>query len=270
MKTLLAIDQGTTSSRAILFSDGGDILAVRQKELTLHYPQKGWVEQDAEDIWADTLWACEDIIKNETQAKDIAAIGITNQRETTILWDRKTGVPVYNAIVWQDRRTADYCAQLKEAGHEKTVTGKTGLLLDPYFSATKIKWILDNVDGARKKAEAGELAFGTVDSFLLWRLTDGKVHATDATNASRTMLYNIVDQKWDEDLLALFEIPKSLLPEVKDNCADYGQTIIASMTLPIGGIAGDQQAALIGQACFADGMVKSTYGTGCFALMNIG
>ena len=270
MKTLLAIDQGTTSSRAILFSSSGAILAVRQKELTLHYPHKGWVEQDAEDIWKDTLWACEELEREEEGGKNIAAIGITNQRETTILWDRETGKPVYNAIVWQDRRTADYCAQLKDAGHEDTVRDKTGLLLDPYFSATKIKWILDNVDGARKKAQAGKLAFGTVDCFLLWRLTEGKIHATDATNASRTMIFNIKDQKWDQELLKLFDIPEILLPDVHDNCHDYGTATINGQAIPIGGIAGDQQAALIGQACFTEGMVKSTYGTGCFALMNIG
>jgi len=270
MKTLLAIDQGTTSSRAILFSKDGDILSTRQKELTLHYPQKGWVEQDAEDIWADTLWACKEIIEQESAAKNIAAIGITNQRETTVLWDRKTGEPLYNAIVWQDRRTADYCEELKSQGHEETVRQKTGLLLDPYFSATKIKWILDHVDGARERAEKGEIAFGTIDSFLLWRLTNGEVHATDVTNASRTMIYNIVDQKWDDDLLKIFDIPKNLLPEVFDNCHNYGQTKIAGNEYIIGGIAGDQQAAMIGQACFEKGMVKSTYGTGCFALMNIG
>ncbi len=269
LKNILAIDQGTTSSRAILFSSDGVILAVRQKELTLHYPHKGWVEQDPEEIWQDTLWACESLVK-EDAGKNIAALGITNQRETTILWDRESGLPVYNAIVWQDRRTAEDCKRLKEAGHEEVIRAKTGLLLDPYFSATKIKWILDNVDGARAKAEKGALAFGTIDSFLLWRLTNGKVHATDATNASRTMLYNIVEQKWDAELLALFDIPKSLLPEVHDNCHDYGVAEILGQSIPIGGMAGDQQAAMIGQACFSEGMVKSTYGTGCFALMNIG
>ncbi len=270
MKTLLAIDQGTTSSRAILFSDKGDILDSYQKELTLFYPNKGWVEQDANEIWTDTLWACQSIVDNIKTPQEIAAIGITNQRETTILWDRKTGEPVYNAIVWQDRRTADYCAELKFEGHEKTVSEKTGLLLDPYFSATKVKWILDNVDGVRARAEAGEIAFGTVDSFLLWQLTKGEVHATDATNAGRTMLYNIVDGQWDDELLKLFDIPKSLLPEVHDNCHDFGQGHIRDHSYPITGMAGDQHAALIGQACFKQGMVKSTYGTGCFALMNIG
>jgi len=268
MKTLLAIDQGTTSSRAILFSDQGEILSTRQKELTLHYPNKGWVEQDPEDIWADTLWACKEIIAENSS--DIAAIGITNQRETTVIWDRETGKPVYNAIVWQDSRTAEYCQNLKDNNHQQMVRSKTGLLLDPYFSATKIKWILDNVDGARQKAEAGELAFGTIDSFLLWRLTSGKVHKTDITNASRTMIYNIVDQEWDDDLLALFDIPKSLLPEVCDNCHEFGIASIDEHSIAVCGMAGDQHAALIGQVGFKKGMVKSTYGTGCFALMNIG
>jgi len=269
MRTLLAIDQGTTSSRAILFSDVGKILEVKQKELTLFYPNKGWVEQDANDIWNDTKWACEEILKSK-QAKDVAALGITNQRETTIIWDRKTGESVYNAIVWQDRRTSDYCAELKEAGHEDMVSAKTGLLLDPYFSATKIKWILDNVDGVRARAEAGELAFGTVDCFLLWKLTGGKVHATDATNAARTMIYNTVEGQWDKELLALFDIPEALLPEVKDNCHEFGVAEFEDQKIVVGGMAGDQQAATIGQACFQKGMVKSTYGTGCFVLMNIG
>jgi len=268
MKTLLAIDQGTTSSRAILFSDKGDILETRQKELTLHYPQKGWVEQDSNDIWNDTRWACEEIVNSFDQ--DITAIGITNQRETTIIWDRETGEPIYNAIVWQDSRTAEYCDDLKQQGHEDVVRSKTGLLLDPYFSATKIKWILNHVDGAREKAEAGVLAFGTVDSFLIWKLTNGKNHVTDITNASRTMLYDVVAQKWDDDLLEIFDIPKSLLPEVCDNCHEFGVAEISGKIIPIRGVAGDQQAALIGQACFQKGMVKSTYGTGCFALMNIG
>lgn len=267
---ILSIDQGTTSSRAILFSKAGDILDTRQKELTLTYPHKGWVEQNPNDIWQDTRWACEELLKDKSRADKVKAIGITNQRETTILWDRKTGKPVYNAIVWQDRRTADYCAKLKSQGHEDTVRAKTGLLLDPYFSATKIKWILDNVEGARERAEQGDLAFGTVDSFLLWHLTGGEVHATDVTNASRTMIYNIVDQKWDQELCALFDIPMNLLPDVHDNCHEFGHASIAGHDLPICGIAGDQQAASIGQACFDVGMVKSTYGTGCFALMNIG
>lgn len=272
MTNLLAIDQGTTSSRAIIFSQTGDILALAQKELTLHYPQKGWVEQDPRDIWSDTQSCCNEVLGN---IGDVAAIGITNQRETTIIWDRETGEPVYNAIVWQDRRTAAYCAALKDDGHEDMICAKTGLLLDPYFSATKIAWILDHVDGARARAEAGRLAFGTVDSYVLWNLTggvNGGVHATDVTNASRTMLYNIVDQTWDDELLSLFKIPRSLLPDVRDNVADYGQSAegVLLRALPIGGMAGDQQAALIGQGCFEPGMVKSTYGTGCFALMNIG
>ncbi len=270
---LLAIDQGTTSSRAILFSSEGAVLSIRQKELKLHYPQKGWVEQSPYDIWRDTLWACRGILKDAQKiAAKVAGIGITNQRETTIIWDRETGEPVYNAIVWQDRRTAGYCAQLKKQGHETSITKKTGLLLDPYFSATKIAWILDNVEGVRARAKKGELAFGTVDSYILWNLTGGAAHATDATNAARTMLFNIVEQSWDEDLLKLFNIPKSLLPEVKDNVADFGQsaTGLLECSYTIGGMAGDQQAALVGQACFERGMVKSTYGTGCFALENIG
>lgn len=268
---ILSIDQGTTSSRAILFSTDGKILAIRQKELTLHYPHNGWVEQNARDIWHDTLWACRAVM-NDRHTDRIAAIGITNQRETTILWDRKTGEPVYNAIVWQDRRTADICATLKNQGHEAKVTDKTGLLLDPYFSATKIAWILDHVEGARARAEHGDLAFGTVDCFLLWKLTGGKVHATDATNASRTMLFNIRTQQWDDELLALFNIPRAILPDVRDNVAAFGETdpALLGQSIAIGGMAGDQQAALIGQACFSKGMVKSTYGTGCFALMNSG
>ena len=267
-KTLLAIDQGTTSSRAILFSENGDILDVQQKELILHYPHKGWVEQDANDIWNDTFACCETILKNASPAP--LAIGITNQRETTIIWDRETGEPIYNAIVWQDRRTADACDALKAQGHEEDISAKTGLLLDPYFSATKIAWILDTVGGARVRAEAGELAFGTVDCFLLWKLTNGAVHATDATNASRTMLYNIIDQEWDDELLELFNIPRALLPDVHDNVHHYGDASVFDTSIPIGGMAGDQQAALIGQGCSDAGMIKSTYGTGCFALMNIG
>ncbi|MBI2235015.1 MAG: glycerol kinase GlpK [Micavibrio aeruginosavorus] len=271
--TLLAIDQGTTSSRAILFSKAGDILAVRQKELALHYPHKGWVEQDAKDIWNDTLWACRAVLDDvPDQSKFLAGIGITNQRETTILWDRKTGEPVYNAIVWQDRRTAEHCHNLRAAGYEDKVRAKTGLLLDPYFSGTKVAWILNNVPGVRRRAEAGDIAFGTVDCYLLWKLTGGNIHATDATNASRTMLYNVVTQSWDDELLKMLDIPRAILPEVRDNVAAFGVTVpdLLGRALPVGGMAGDQQAALIGQACFAEGMVKSTYGTGCFALMNIG
>ena len=274
-QTILAIDQGTTSSRAILFSQAGKVLSVEQKEVELFFPHKGWVEQNPEAIWNDVLECCTQIIKLPTQSTALQspiAIGITNQRETTIVWDRKTGKPIYNAIVWQDRRTAEKCNSLKEQGHESTVTSKTGLLLDPYFSATKIAWILDNVSGVRARAESGELAFGTVDSYLLWKLTDGEVYATDVTNASRTMLYNIVDQKWDEELLTLFNIPTAVLPEVKDNITLFGSTSknVLGVEVPIGGMAGDQKAALIGQGCFSPGMAKSTYGTGCFALMNIG
>jgi glycerol kinase len=267
MKSILAIDQGTTSSRAILFSAKGEILATAQKELKQHYPANGWVEQDANDIWRDTLACCRKVLKSSV---NVAAIGITNQRETTILWDRKTGQPVYNAIVWQDRRTAAHCEKLRKAGHEKTIRAKTGLLLDPYFSATKIAWILDNVKGFRKRAEKGDIAFGTVDCWLLWNLTGGKVHATDATNAARTMLFNIRKQQWDKDLLKLFNIPASILPEVKDNAADFGTASVLGKPISVTGMAGDQHAAMIGQACFREGMVKSTYGTGCFALMNIG
>jgi len=266
---LLSIDQGTTSSRAMLFSKNGDVVAVRQKELRLHCPHPGWVEQDPEDIWADTLEVCRGVLDG---AGTIAALGITNQRETTILWDKKTGVPVYNAIVWQDRRTADICARLRDAGHEPDVRNKTGLLLDPYFSATKIAWILEHVEGVRARAEAGDIAFGTVDTFLLWRLTGGAVHATDSTNASRTLLFNIRTQDWDERLLRLFGIPKEILPDVRDTCADYGVTRadLLGRAIPVTAMAGDQQAALAGQGCFTPGMVKSTYGTGCFALMTIG
>jgi len=270
---LLAIDQGTTSTRAILFSDRGKVLSVRQKELTLLCPWKGWVEQNPEAIWNDTLRVSREVIRDAQSADlTIAAIGITNQRETTLIWDRKTGRPVYNAIVWQDRRTADDCEKLKSAGHEQSIIEKTGLLIDPYFSATKIAWILDHVPGVRARAENGDLAFGTIDTFLLWRLTGGKVHATDITNASRTMLYDIVRQQWDDDLIRLFNIPAAVLPDVKANAADFGQTVsdLLGASYAVGGMAGDQHAALIGQACFESGMIKATYGTGCFALMNIG
>jgi glycerol kinase len=270
---LLAIDQGTTSSRAMFFSVRGEMIGIKQKELKLYTPDNGWIEQNPEDIWNDTLWAIQSLFKDyPEETKRLASIGITNQRETTIIWDRKSGKPVYNAIVWQDRRTASACASMKEKGLEKEVSAKTGLLLDPYFSATKIAWILENVKGALKKAENGELAFGTVDSFLLWRLTGGRVHATDVTNASRTLLYNIRENRWDDGLLELFGIPRSLLPDVKDNVHSFGKTDISlfGKSYSIGGMAGDQHAALFGQACFKEGMVKSTYGTGCFALMNIG
>ena len=270
-KYILAMDQGTTSSRAIIFDPSYSVVALAQKEFQQHFPNSGWVEHRPADIWRTALnTAKAAIIKAGISPKQIAAIGITNQRETTIIWDRKTGEPVYNAIVWQDRRTAEYCNGLKSQGHEPSIAKKTGLLLDPYFSATKLAWILDNVDGARARAEAGELAFGTVDTWLLWNLTEGASHATDATNASRTMLYNIHRGEWDAELLALFNIPPNLLPTVKDCAADFGHTSLLGAMIPILGIAGDQQAATLGQACFNPGMMKSTYGTGCFALLNTG
>ena len=267
MTSIVAIDQGTTSSRVILFSAEGQELKSAQRELTLHYPQNGWVEQDASAIWRDVRDLLADVTNSAT---DIAAIGITNQRETTVVWDRKTGKPVYNAIVWQDRRGADMCRALRDKGLEDQITAKTGLLLDPYFSATKLSWILDNFDGIRMRAEKGELAFGTIDSWLLWNLTGGKVHATDITNASRTLLYNVRDCQWDDELLEIFNIPRAILPEVKENVADFGVAQLKGIDVPIKGMAGDQHAAMIGQACFTPGMIKSTYGTGCFALMNIG
>lgn len=270
---VLAIDQGTTSSRAIVFNEDLEIVAVAQQEFTQFFPQSGWVEHDPEEIWESTISTCRLALeKAKLNAEQISAIGITNQRETTLVWDRETGTPLHKAIVWQDRRTADYCSKLYDAGHNPTIKAKTGLLLDAYFSGTKIRWILDNVEGAREKADAGKLAFGTVDTFLLWRLTGGKVHATDATNASRTMLYNIHDNCWDGDLLKLLGVPASMLPEVKDSSADFGITIpdLLGSAVPVRGIAGDQQAALVGQACFKPGMIKSTYGTGCFIVLNTG
>lgn len=272
-KYILAIDQGTTSSRAILFDDKLAIAGVAQEEFEQHFPRSGWVEHEPEDLWRTTLSTCRDAIKKAgVSAADVAAIGITNQRETTVVWNRQTGEAIHRAIVWQDRRTADTCAALKADGHEAQVTEKTGLLLDPYFSGTKAAWILDTVPGARDAAERGELAFGTVDSYLLWRLTGGKVHATDATNASRTMLYNIRENSWDDALLDLIRVPRSMLPEVKDSAADFGSTLpdLFGAPIPVFGIAGDQQAATVGQACFQPGMAKSTYGTGCFALLNTG
>ncbi|HRK25306.1 MAG TPA: glycerol kinase GlpK [Beijerinckiaceae bacterium] len=270
---ILAIDQGTTSSRAIVFRDDGSIAGVGQQEFAQHYPRSGWVEHDPEDIWQTTLATIRSALAAARLTADqLAAIGITNQRETTIVWERQTGRPIHRAIVWQDRRTAGACARLKRDGVEKLVAGRTGLLLDPYFSATKIAHILDTVPGARRRAERGELCFGTVDSFLLWRLTGGASHATDATNASRTLLLNLHSGAWDDQLLTLFRVPRALLPEVKDCAADFGVTdkAILGACVPILGIAGDQQAATIGQACFSPGMMKSTYGTGCFALMNTG
>ena len=272
-KYILAIDQGTTSSRAILFDENCDIKSIAQEEFQQHYPHSGWVEHDAEDLWATTISTCRKVLSQTgLTAKDIAAIGITNQRETTVVWDRSTGKAIHRAIVWQDRRTADICAGLKSAGLEDTVSNRTGLLLDPYFSGTKVAWILDNVAGARDAANAGRLAFGTVDSFLLWRLTGGKVHATDATNASRTLLYDINKKRFSLYLLDLFRVPEKMLPEIKDCAADFGATDpdLFGGAIPICGVAGDQQAAVIGQACFTPGMVKSTYGTGCFALLNTG
>lgn len=267
MRHILAFDQGTTSSRAILFDDHGAPIASDAHEFTQHYPQDGWVEHDAEDIWRDTVTAAKAVLSDET-----TAIGITNQRETIVLWDRETGKPLHNAIVWQDRRTADACRQLKADGQEAMITAKTGLLLDPYFSASKLKWLLDNIDGARAAADAGKLAAGTIDCFLLWRLTGGRVHATDITNAGRTMLCDIHRGEWDAELLDLFDIPESVLPRIAGNAELLGETdaTLFGRALPIAGMAGDQQAALIGQACFAPGMVKSTYGTGCFLLLNTG
>jgi glycerol kinase len=270
---ILAIDQGTTSTRSILFRRDLTVAAVAQEEFPQHYPASGWVEHDAEDLWrtsVSTMRAA--LAKAGVGAADVAAIGITNQRETTVVWDRQTGAAIHRAIVWQDRRTSETCARLKAAGHEPIVAAKTGLLLDPYFSGTKVAWILDHVPGARARAAAGELAFGTVDSFLLWRLTGGRVHATDATNASRTLLYDIVRGGWDEELCRLIDVPMSVLPEVKDSAADFGTTLSDILDRPvrIAGIAGDQQAATVGQACFRPGMMKSTYGTGCFALLNTG
>ena len=270
---ILAIDQGTTSTRAIVFDVETHPVSTAQREFAQHYPQPGWVEHDPEDIWRDTLaTAREALADSGVGAEGIAGIGITNQRETVVVWDRATGAAIHKAIVWQDRRTAELCARLKEEGHERAVRAKTGLLLDPYFSATKLAWILDHVDGARERAEKGELAFGTIDSFLLWRLTGGAVHATDITNASRTLLYDIHAQRWDEELCALFDVPMALLPEVHDNSYIFGHTAdgLFDAAIPIAGVAGDQQAALFGQACFAKGMVKSTYGTGCFMLLNTG
>lgn len=270
---ILAIDQGTTSSRAIVFSDRLDIVSVAQQEFKQYFPQSGWVEHDAEEIWASTLATCRKALdKAKVTAAGIGAIGITNQRETAIIWERDSGKPIHKAIVWQDRRTSDLCNGLRDAGHDPMITDKTGLLLDAYFSATKIKWLLDTVPGARERAEKGELCFGTVDTFLLWRLTGGKVHATDATNASRTMLYNIHTNCWDDELLQLLDVPKSILPEVKDSAADFGASApeLFGSPIPIGGIAGDQQSALVGQACFSPGMIKSTYGTGCFVVLNTG
>lgn len=270
---ILAIDQGTSSSRAVVFDQTMSVVASAQQEFRQHYPQPGWVEHDAEEIWESVVNVSRDAIRSAgIPADGIASIGITNQRETTVVWNRATGKPVANAIVWQDRRTADYCESLVADGHEAHVIAATGLRLDPYFSATKLAWILDNVDGARAQAESGDLVFGTIDTFLIWRLTGGAVHATDATNASRTLLFNIHEQAWDEKILSMLNIPASMLPDVRDCAADYGTTDAAllGVAIPVGGVAGDQQAALLGQAGLDKGMTKSTYGTGCFVIANTG
>jgi len=270
---ILAIDQGTTSSRAIVFNDLQQIVGMGKMEFTQHFPASGWVEHVPEEIWATCLWSCKTALKKAgITAADIAAIGITNQRETTVVWDRATGKAIHNAIVWQDRRTSKVCDRLKRAGAEKMVARKTGLLLDPYFSATKIGWLLDNVPGARKRAEKGDLAFGTVETYLIWRLTGGASHVTDASNACRTLLYNIETGDWDEELLRLFRVPRAILPDIRDNADDFGTSEkgVLGTAIAIRGAAGDQQAATIGQACFDPGMMKSTYGTGCFALLNTG
>ena len=272
-KYILAFDQGTTSSRAIVFDRAGTIISIAQREFRQIYPQSGWVEHNAKEIWSSQVSvATEAVLNANLKADQIAAIGITNQRETTVVWDRETGEPVYNAIVWQDRRTADYCGSLKAQGYDELIQQKTGLIVDAYFSATKVKWILDNVEGAREKAAAGQLLFGTVDSWLIWNMTDRKVHVTDVTNASRTMLFNIHTLSWDPELLDLFGVPAAMLPEVKSCSEVYGETAgsVLAARIPIAGIAGDQQAALFGQMCTQPGMVKNTYGTGCFMLMNIG
>ena len=274
-KYILSLDQGTTSSRAILFNKKGEIVNVAQKEFKQHFPKSGWVEHDAQEIWSSILSVMAQVLSSasELSAKDIEAIGITNQRETTVVWDKNTGKPIYNAIVWQSRQTAGIVKELKDQGHEDMVRNKTGLLIDAYFSGTKVKWILDNVDGAREKAENGDLLFGTIDSWLIWKLSGGEAHVTDYTNASRTMMYNIYDLKWDEELLEMLNVPKSMLPEVRPSSEVYANTVdyhFFGQNVPIAGVAGDQQAALFGQACYDKGMAKNTYGTGCFMLMNTG
>ncbi|RYI87620.1 MAG: glycerol kinase, partial [Acetobacteraceae bacterium] len=268
---LLALDQGTTSTRAIVFGPELLPLAVAQQELPQHFPAPGWVEHEPEDIWQGSLAVLRQAMASAgVEARQVAGIGITNQRETVVLWDRASGRAVHRAIVWQDRRTAAACARLRETGQEAVISARTGLLADPYFSATKLAWLLDHVPGARAQAERGELAFGTVDCFLLWRLTGGRVHATDASNAARTLLFDITRGCWDAEMLRLFNIPAAILPEVRDCAAEFGTTTLLGGTVPIRGMAGDQQAATLGQACFAPGMLKSTYGTGCFALLNTG
>ncbi len=273
-KYIMALDQGTTSSRAILFDKEGNIVATSQKEFTQFYPKIGWVEHNPMEIWGSQSGVMREVLEtNSIRPEEVCAIGITNQRETTIVWEKSTGKPIYNAIVWQCRRTSEICDELKEKGYEKLIKDKTGLILDAYFSATKIKWILDNVEGAREKAENGELLFGTVDTWLIWNLTRGKVHVTDYTNAARTMLYNIKELKWDDEILEILDIPKSMLPDVKPSSYVYGHTdegMLSGAQIPIAGCAGDQQAALFGQTCFEEGSAKNTYGTGCFMLMNTG
>ncbi|MEO1143273.1 MAG: glycerol kinase GlpK, partial [Pseudomonadota bacterium] len=272
-KFILAIDQGTTSSRALVFDRKQKLVGVAQKEFAQHFPKSGWVEHDPEEIWSSVVSVCKRAVRNaKLKMSDIAAIGITNQRETTVMWDKKTGKAVHNAIVWQDRRTSDYCAKLKKKGLENTFRLKTGLLLDPYFSGTKVNWLLENKRGLREKCEAGRICFGTIDTFLIWRLTGGQSHLTDATNAARTLLFNIRTNKWDKALCDSLEVPMSVLPEVLDSADEFGicEKSVLGAEIPILGVAGDQQAATIGNACFKPGMVKSTYGTGCFALMNTG
>ena len=273
-KYIMALDQGTTSSRAILFDKEGNVVATSQKEFTQFYPKIGWVEHNPMEIWGSQSGVMREVLEtNSIRPEEVCAIGITNQRETTIVWEKSTGKPVYNAIVWQCRRTSEICDELKEKGYEKLIKDKTGLILDAYFSATKIKWILDNIEGAREKAENGELLFGTVDTWLIWNLTRGKVHVTDYTNAARTMLYNIKELKWDDEILEILDIPKSMLPDVKPSSYIYGHTdegMLSGAQIPIAGCAGDQQAALFGQTCFEEGSAKNTYGTGCFMLMNTG
>ena len=271
MEYILAIDQGTTSSRAILFDKKMDVVSVSQKEFPQYFPNSGWVEHNPDEIWDSVLATCKEVMeKAGVTASDIKGIGITNQRETVVVWNKNTGKSLGNAIVWQDRRTASICEELKKKGLEHTINEKTGLLLDPYFSSSKLSWVLDNSDNARDLAESGQLLFGTIDTFLLWKLTEGKVHATDATNAARTMLYDIEHSHWSEEMCKIFQIPMNILPEVKDCASSFGDTSLFGAKIPILGIAGDQQAATLGQACFEPGMIKATYGTGCFALLNTG
>ena len=271
MTFVLAIDQGTTSTRAILFDKNMRPAFISQQELTQYYPRSGWVEHDAEEIWASVMATVQDVMKKAScKPGNIASIGITNQRETTVIWDQNSGIPIFKAIVWQDRRTASYCDTLRSAGHEAMITDKTGLLIDPYFSGTKVNWLLENVEGAKLAAQRGELLFGTIDSYLIWKMTNGASHVTDATNAARTMMYNIVEGKWDQEICDLLDIPMTILPKVNDCASNFGSTKCFGGNIPIFGVAGDQQAATIGQACFTPGMLKSTYGTGCFALLNTG